>query len=204
MKHKRLSSNASGFTLIEIIGVLAVIAILVALVAPKIFQTIAESKTTRMAAEVNTYSIAVVNWYKDVGTLQSLTAAGVANGTDTTFHDELIAASATPLLLWTRWQGPYIDSVANIAIGTALAVQTNAGAAGTAAPGDNATSFDLNDDNANDMAGQQVVAIVITGASATDFARLDAAIDSGLTNSNSGKIKLDSGNGNIYIWLASN
>lgn len=206
IKLRRIFYNGSGFTLIEIIGVLAVLAILVALVAPKIFKTVAESKTTRLAVEVNTYSIAVARWYKDMGTLASLKNNGTIDTTDNNFHNKLISSGGKTAGLWSKWQGPYIDSVGNILIGTGLAIRTRPGTAGTGVPGNNdGTSFDLNDDNANDMDGLQVVFMRITGATSSDFNSLDSAIDRGLNsaqNATSGKVKFN-GASTIHIWLSS-
>ncbi len=209
MKVKSIVNDKSGFTLIEMIGVIAIIAILAAFITPKVFKTIEDSKVTRFAGEVPTYASAVTGWYKDIGTLQSLVAAGTASGTDTTFQVELIANQGTTATtgLWTNWDGPYIDSVANISLGTALTIETNAGTAGTAQPSD-ATSmaFDLDDDDANDMANTQVVAIKLTGISDGEFAKIDGMLDKGLTasrNDTSGKVKYDATNDILYIYLAS-
>ncbi|RLA04492.1 MAG: hypothetical protein DRQ54_09440, partial [Gammaproteobacteria bacterium] len=65
---------ASGFTLIEMIGVLAIIAILAASVAPRVFDVIADSRGTRAVTEVRAIETAVARFYGDVGTLQNLDA----------------------------------------------------------------------------------------------------------------------------------
>lgn len=206
---KSILSRKSGFTLIEMIGVIAIIAILAAFVTPKVFQVIRDSKVTRFAGEVPTYAAAVTSWYKDVGTLQSLNASGVATTADTSFEIELIGNQGTTATtgLWTNWDGPYIDSVANISLGTALTLETNAGTSGTSAPAAaNSTAFDLDDDNANDMASKQVVAIKLTGISDGEFAKVDGMLDKGLTASNnatSGRVKYDSSGDIMYIYLAS-
>ena len=44
----------NGFTLIEMIGVLAVIAVLVALLLPKVFEIMAESKANALVAAIRT------------------------------------------------------------------------------------------------------------------------------------------------------
>ncbi len=206
---KSILSRKSGFTLIEMIGVIAIIAILAAVITPKIFKTIEDSKVTRFAGEVPSYASAVTSWYKDIGTLQSLNASGVATTPDTSFQVELIGNQGTTATtgLWTNWDGPYIDTVANISLGSVLTVETNAGTSGTSAPS-NATSmaFDLDDDDANDMASKQVVAIKLTGISDGEFAKIDGIMDKGLTVSRkdtSGRVKYDASGDIMYIYLAS-
>ena len=199
----------SGFTLIEMIGVIAIIAILAAFVTPKVFQSIEDSKITRFVGETPGYAAAVTKWYKDIGTLQSLNASGVAATPDTSFQVELIANQGTSSTtgLWNSWNGPYIDSVANISLGSALTVETNAGASGTSAPAaTNSTSWDLDDNNANEMASKQVVAIKLTGILDGEFSKVDSMLDKGLTaarNATSGRVKYDSSGDVLYIYLAS-
>ncbi|MBI4667066.1 MAG: prepilin-type N-terminal cleavage/methylation domain-containing protein [Nitrospinae bacterium] len=201
-----LRSNR-GFTLIEMIGVLAVISILAAMVAPKIFEVIADSKATRASAEVNTFASGVAKWYKDIGSLQSLTAAGALNATDASFESELTASGGTAGL-WTRWRGPYIPYTTSPAIGTGLTISTAAGTTAVAAT--NATGFDLSDDGTGDMATtNQVVALVFAGVAQSEFERVDDILDSGLTKTGSahqsrGKVKWDSATGNMYIYIAHN
>ena len=65
-----------GFTLIEMIGVLAVIAILVALLLPKVFEIMAESKANALVAAIRTYETAVVDYYSDVSSLLPLNVGG--------------------------------------------------------------------------------------------------------------------------------
>ncbi len=198
-----------GFTLIEMIGVIAIIAILAAFITPKVFQSIEDSKVTRFVGETPSYAAAVTKWYKDVGTLQSLTAAGAATTPDTSFELELISNQGTTSTtgLWARWDGPYIDSVANISLGSVLTIETNAGASGTAAPAaTNSTSWDLDDNDKNEMAGSQVVAMKITGILDGEFSKVDGMLDKGLTaanNATSGRVKYDASGDVLYIYMAS-
>ncbi len=208
MKRKEFKKNEAGFTLIEMVGVLAVIAILAALVAPKIFGVIADSKATRFAAEVSTYKGAVASWYKDIGTLASLAADGTADTAEPNFESDLTTNGGTTTTtgLWAKWNGPYIDSVKSIAIGTALTIETNPGIATLAA--NETQSWDLSDDGNGDMAtSNQVVAIQVTGVSQTEFDKVDAIIDNGLTatsaaNESQGKCKYSGTT--MYIYLAHN
>ncbi len=89
----------SGFTLIEMIGVLSVIAVLAAFIAPKIFKTVDDSKVTRFVGTVPVYANAVTSWYKDIGTLMSLDASEAATTHDISFQDERISASGNTALL---------------------------------------------------------------------------------------------------------
>lgn len=204
---KRANDYKSGFTLIEMIGVIAIIAILAAFVTPKVFQVIQDSKVTRFAGEINGYNTAVTNWYKDIGSIQSLNASGVLDSTENNFHTDLISnGGTTPTTgLWSNWNGPYIDNVSNISIGSGFRIETNPGTAGTGAPAaNNGTAFDLNDDNANDMDSKQVVAARLTGVAASDSLKLDGIIDKGLTAANratSGKVKYSGTT--VYIYLNS-
>lgn len=59
----------SGFSLIEMIGVLAIIAILVAVVLPKVFSTIASSRVTHAASSITTVRSAVTEFAGKYGTL---------------------------------------------------------------------------------------------------------------------------------------
>jgi len=200
-----------GFTLIEMIGVLAVISILAAMVVPKIFDVIADSKATRTASEVQTYQASVAKWYKDIGSLQSLVAAGTLTATDAAFHTALSKNGGTTSTtgLWAKWRGPYLDAIGAPAIGTSVVIGTAAGTATVV--GTDATGWDLNSDGtAETAATNQVVAMTFAGVSQTEFDRVEAILDSGdsaLTAAQKqarGKVKWDSGTGAMYVYLAYN
>ena len=204
---KNIFKRKSGFTLIEMIGVIAVIAILAAFVTPKVFKVIQDSKVTKLAGEIPTYTTAITNWYTDIGTIKALNDNGTLDTYEVNFENDLMSNTGTTSTtgLWANWNGSYIDSVANISLGTGFRIQTYPGTAGTGAPAANSgTAFDLNDNNANSMGGKQVVSIRLTGVPASDSLKLDSIIDKGLSVANrasSGKVKYSGTT--VYIYITS-
>ncbi len=71
-----------GFTLIEMVVVLAVVAILAAILAPTIARHIKESKVTRTLNEVQVIAAAVGSLYKDTGYWPYTNANGPSGGVD--------------------------------------------------------------------------------------------------------------------------
>lgn len=63
MKTTQNPSKRSGFTLIEMVGVLAVIAILAALLVPKIFSAIEESKYNNTVGSINNLKAATMAYF---------------------------------------------------------------------------------------------------------------------------------------------
>ena len=61
---KNSKEENQGFTLIEMIGVLAIIGILAAVVAPRVIESIRDAKVTSAVAQVNAAKTAAINYYQ--------------------------------------------------------------------------------------------------------------------------------------------
>lgn len=70
----------AGFTLVEVVVVIAVVALLAAIMAPLIAKNIDDAKLARAENESKVIAAALANFYKDVGRWPSMDAAGSYNG----------------------------------------------------------------------------------------------------------------------------
>ena len=100
----RISVPQRGFTLVEMIGVLAVIAILGSVAAPKIFAAIEDAKVSAYVQQINTLSSAVAKFHTDTG----LWPRHIPDHAEDRYHQLIINSldNKNPI---PGWQGPYID-----------------------------------------------------------------------------------------------
>ena len=215
--------RSQGFTLVEMIGVLAIIAILIALLLPKIFSLIASSNARSLAAALRTYETAVANYYSDVGTLYPLNATGVPaaeaggnSGTVTSLPARLTLNASDPLNTgtnqWVRFRGPYLEKFNTNTppgLGTTMFMPATAAIAlGGAVTGTN-IGWDLKGDDGNSdiPTGARVAYLRVDGISDTEFNELDGIIDSGIGTNLAerqlrGRVKYNPANDRMYIYLA--
>ncbi len=221
----RTTRGSQGFTLVEMIGVLAIIAILMGLLLPKVFSLIASSNARSMAAAIRTYETGVTKYFADVGSLYPLNLTGVptaeATGDSTTaisLAARLTLDMSDPLNTganqWPRFRGPYVEKLntQNVpGFGATIVMPTDVAIAlATATTGLN-IGWDLKGDDGNSdlPTGAQVAYLKITGISLGDFEDIDGIIDTGIGASQAerklrGRVKYDdvAGATDLYIYLA--
>ena len=153
-----------GFTLVEMIGVLAVIAILAALLIPKVFSTINNARITSAASSVKTLSTAAVGYIGKYGKY-----AGVAG-----------AAVTLPVADWdgtVLLKEGFLDKPFDTQLGTGTDVTLVAVGAAGAVVGSAAGTYDLSGSGVNELAGAAVVELVINGVSITDAEAINLLVD---------------------------
>ena len=94
-----------GFTLMEMIGVMAVIAILAAVATPKIFEAIEDGKVSAYIAEANQLKLAAARYYKDTGTWPR----HIPSHSDSRYHDLMVNDSDGNGTAINGWNGPYLE-----------------------------------------------------------------------------------------------
>jgi prepilin-type N-terminal cleavage/methylation domain-containing protein len=166
----RPSKHTRGFTLIEMIGVLAVIAILAALLVPKIFEAINNARVNNAAVSYNTAKTALADHYAKFGTMLSSNGTPIVAGVgESTNFDKVLVAEA------------FMDKPFIVKIGDGTGNRVEIIPAVTAATAVTAANpaFDLDGSGVavNDAPGSVVVWAVIEGVAAGDAKDLNDRID---------------------------
>lgn len=182
-RSRTVSVHSRGFSLVEMIGVLAIIAILAVVIVPKVFSTIASSRVTSAVGSVNTMRTAVTEFAGKYGTIPVTVAASriddllmTANILDTRFGVKIgTQPGATPIAgaTWSNATGAWVATG-----GASQATQSRIiclASAPTVAPGVG-SNFRL-DGTTNLPAGANVVSAVIPGVSLGDARELSLKID---------------------------
>ena len=182
---RALSARLSpGFSLVEMIGVLAIIAILAVVIVPKVFSTIASSRVTSAVGSTNSMKTAVTEFAGKYGTLPLTTANNrlddllvTAGILDTRYLVKIgtqPGAVAVAGGTWSNATGAWVATGgASQATQSRLICLTSAPAA---VPGAAGTNYMLDGVTALPAAAR-VVSAVITGLTINDARELSLKID---------------------------
>ncbi|MFT4585053.1 MAG: prepilin-type N-terminal cleavage/methylation domain-containing protein [Gammaproteobacteria bacterium] len=99
-----VKAHIGGFTLVEMIGVLAVIAILGSVAAPKIFAAIEDAKVSAYVQQINTLTSAVAKFQVDTGAWPR----HIPSHAQQRYHQLMVNSldGTNPI---PGWQGPYLE-----------------------------------------------------------------------------------------------
>ena len=184
MKTNKLNTT-HGFTLIEMVGVLAVIAILAALLVPKIFAAINDSRFSSSVASINSVKTASMDYFGKKGNFGAAAVAGA-------FDSELVKENCLERPLACK----VAETSAKALVTPIVAANDPAGVGG---------AYTLTGDALDKITGGQVVEIELAGVTIEDAWELSRRIDgepaSGLTNANdaAGRVAIDTKGRVTYV-----
>ncbi len=101
-KELTVMKKQRGFTLMEMIGVMAVIAILVSVATPMIFDAIRNAKVTAFVEDVNMIKGAIAQYYEDTGEFPTHIPTDRRDRNKQLMQDN----AANPI---RGWNGPYLE-----------------------------------------------------------------------------------------------
>ena len=97
-----MNKRQAGFTLMEMIGVVAVIAILASIATPMIFDTIRQARVTAFVQDVTGVRTAVARYYEDTGRFPIHIPTDAGDGRRLLMKN----GTTTPI---AGWDGPYVE-----------------------------------------------------------------------------------------------
>ena len=181
MKIQNPRNQSHGFSLIELIGVLAIIGILAGIIVPKVIQATARTKVTSTAASYNSLKTATADYFGKNGSFPLRDGTGATNGPVATgrFDADLIAGSFAEKLFSCAVGSQLFD--ASALTGRTHVRSQTAASNGTVTITSTAggTNFDLdaNTSTSDFTTANTVVSLVIPGVVTTDAIELNKQID---------------------------
>ena len=177
-RKRALMGPKQGFSLIELIGVLAVIAILASLLIPKIFESIYNGQINQTLVSIQTIKTAVTDHYGKFTSLASLNGSPLTVSGAYTNYDGVLL------------QEGLLDKPFASKLGTNSIVQlvSISSLSTSSSPDGSNGAYDLNGNGKNDVVGSYLVEAVINGVDPTAAKELNNRLDGpGLgDNGNSG------------------
>jgi len=190
MKTTITARRGAGFTLIEIIGVVAVIAILAAVLTPRVISVIARGKVNGTAQTLASLKTATTDYVVKNGSLPTRDGTGSTNAAVSTgrFDADLVAGGFTEKLFTCALGTQTFDESAltgRIHIRSQTVTSSGTVTAPTATVGGVNFNLDRDTSTADFTSSQEVVAAFIPGVALTDAIELNKILD-GDTNSGTG------------------
>ncbi len=217
MKSKVINhkNNKRAFTLIEMIGVLAVIAILAAVLIPKVFEAINNSRINNSSLTCGSVKTAIADHYAKFGGLNidGSSGAGVAiTAIPFDKYDQVLLKEQFMDKLFAVKIGDGTNGVSNTRVQLAALPATTGGAVAVgAAEASAATSSGFNLSGVggtNECVGSYVVQGIITGVAEADAQALSQRIDGNElstplgTPDTAGRVKYASGSPTtVFVYL---
>ena len=127
------SAHARGFTLVEVVVVLAVVLLLSAIAVPLVSNYIEDGRRTRATAEVKVVASAVTNLYKDYGKWPARNNAGTDNTLYVLYTGSALPAS-NPFAAGHTFNTWALDGTHGDVLDNQLLANTPKGASGGAYP----------------------------------------------------------------------
>lgn len=217
--HSHRNRRQGGFSLVEMIGVLAIIAILAVVIVPKVFSTIASSRVTSAIGSVTSMKAAVTEFSGKYGTIpvttnaqridDLLAAAGMLENRFSVKIGAQQSAASNAAATWTYANGAWTAAggATQAALSRLISLNSNTTAPSTA----NGANYQL--DGATDLpSGSRVVSAVlvnIRGSEALELSqRLDGDVFSAadaVTADAAGKVVYNTPNGQgvttAYVYI---
>ena len=178
------SPRQSGFSLVEMIGVLAIIAILAVVIVPKVFSTIASSRITNAAGSVTSLKSTVTEFAGKYGTVPTTVAASrlddlflTAGMLESRFVVKIGTQPANPPIagaVWTLANGAWTAAggASQATQSRVISLVSNA----TIPSAANGANYQL-DGATNLPAGSRVVSAVIVNCTGTEARELSLKLD---------------------------